>query len=183
MVLPDTVPAVAVTVAPAVADTTTLYTPPPLHTPWPAVRLGGTQPLGVITGHALGLFTTAVVVPQPFVDVAVSVTLVPTAIPVTVLPDMVPADAVTIPLLLNVTLYVPVPLHTALPAVNTGAAVDGALIVIIWVEQPLSVTVASIVVPVATPLIVPAVLPAPPPVTVPVEAVTTEVDVFTKFTV
>jgi hypothetical protein len=78
---------------------------------------------------------------------------------------------------------VPVPLHTALPVVNIGDAVDGALIVIIWVEQPLSVTVASIVVPVATPLIVPLVLPAPPPVTVPVEAVTVEVDVFTKFTV
>jgi hypothetical protein len=76
-----------------------------------------------------------------------------------------------------------VPLHTALPAVNTGAAVDGALIVIIWVEQPLSVTVASIVVPVAIPLIVPLVLPAPPPVTVPVEAVTIDDEVFTKFTV
>jgi hypothetical protein len=102
MVLPDTVPAVAVTVAPAEAENTTLYTPPPLHTPWPAVRLGGTQP--GVSGQLAGLLTTAVVVPQPFVDVAVSVTLVPTAIPVTVLPLTVPADAVTMPLELNVTL-------------------------------------------------------------------------------
>jgi hypothetical protein len=102
IVLPDTVPAVAVTVAPAVAENATLYTPPPLHTPLPAVRLGGTQP-GVL-GQLLGLFTTAVVVPQPLVDFAVSVTLVPVGIPVTVLPLTVPADAVTMPLLLNVTL-------------------------------------------------------------------------------
>jgi hypothetical protein len=102
IVLPLTVPAVAVTVAPAEAENTTLYTPPPLHTPWPAVRLGGTQP--GVSGQLAGLLTTAVVVPQPFVDVAVSVTLVPTAIPVTVLPLTVPADAVTMPLELNVTL-------------------------------------------------------------------------------
>jgi hypothetical protein len=182
MVLPDTVPAVAVTVAPAEAENTTLYTPPPLHTPWPAVRLGGTQPLGVITGHALGLFTTAVVVAHPLADVAVKVTLVPVGIPVTVLPLTVPADAVTMPLLLNVTLYVPAPLHTALPAVNTGAAVDGGLMVLYCTEQPGSLVIASSVVPAVIPLMVPLVLPAPPPVTVPVVAVTVELLVFTKFT-
>jgi hypothetical protein len=61
--------------------------------------------------------------------------------------------------------------------------VDGALMVINWVEQPLSVIVTFTAIPVAMPLMVPLVLPAPPPVTVPVEAVTIEVDVFTKFTV
>jgi hypothetical protein len=78
---------------------------------------------------------------------------------------------------------VPVPEQIPLLVVNTGAAIEGALIVITCVLQPLSVTVAFTAVPVATPLMVPAVLPAPPPVTVPVEAVTVEVDVFTKFTV
>lgn len=153
----------------------------PLHTPLPAVTLGGA--VHTDEGQLDGLLTTAVVVPQPLADFDVRVTLVPTAIPVTVLPDMVPAEAVTIPLLLNVTLYVPVPLHTALPAVKEGAAVEGALIVIVLVVQPLSVIVAVTAVPVATPLMVPDVEPAPPPVTVPVEAVTVEVEVFVKFTV
>jgi hypothetical protein len=136
----------------------------------------------VITGHALGLFTTAVVVAHPLADVAVKVTLVPVGIPVTVLPLTVPADAVTMPLLLNVTLYVPAPLHTALPAVNTGAAVDGGLMVLYCTEQPGSLVIASSVVPAVIPLMVPLVLPAPPPVTVPVVAVTVELLVFTKFT-
>jgi hypothetical protein len=180
MVLPLTVPAVAVIVDPAVAENTTLYTPPPLHTPLPAVRPGGVQP--GVPGQLVGLATTAMVVPQPLVDVAVSVTSVPVGISVTVLPLTVPADAVTMPLLLNVTLYVPAPLHTALPAVNTGAAVDGGLMVLYCTEQPGSLVIASSVVPAVIPLMVPLVLPAPPPVTVPVVAVTVELLVFTKFT-
>jgi hypothetical protein len=100
ILLPTDVPALVDTVP--VADTTTLYTPPPLHTPLPTARPGGTQP--PVAGQLVGLVTMDVAVPQPLVDVAVSNTLVPVGIPDMILPDMVPADAVTIPLELNVTL-------------------------------------------------------------------------------
>ena len=64
--------------------------------------IGAVQPAGGVVQLG-GAVTVAVVVAQPLVEVAVSVTLVPDAIPVTVLPDTVPDDAVTTPLLLNVT--------------------------------------------------------------------------------
>jgi hypothetical protein len=104
MVLPATTPALVEMVAPLVAEKATLYTPPPAHTPWPAVMLGGTQPLGLLTGQDEGLDTCAVVVAQPLVALAVIVTFVPVGIPLTVLPLTIPADAVTMPLELNVTL-------------------------------------------------------------------------------
>jgi hypothetical protein len=76
--------------------------PVPLQTPFPAESAGGVQVLD--KGQFTGLVTMTVFVAQPLVDVAVIVTSVPVGMPVTVLPVIVPADAVTIPLLLNLTL-------------------------------------------------------------------------------
>jgi hypothetical protein len=68
----------------------------------------------------VGLATVIVVVAiQPVDEVAVTTTLVPTAIPEIVLPLMVPAEAVTVPLELNWTLY-EAPLHTAFDTISNG---------------------------------------------------------------
>jgi hypothetical protein len=88
MLLPLTVPAEVVMVAPAVAENATLYVPPPLHTPLPALRPGGTQPL--LPGQLAGLFTINVVTPQLLVELAPIIRLMPTGIPLIVLPDTVP---------------------------------------------------------------------------------------------
>jgi len=102
IVLPLTVPALAVTLAPALTLNATLYVPVPVHTPWPADNVGVIQPgVGV---QLVGDTAVAVVVAHPFTDEAVNTTLVPTGIPVTILPLTVPALAVTIPLLVNITL-------------------------------------------------------------------------------
>jgi hypothetical protein len=54
--------------------------------------------------------------------------------------------------------------------------------VIYWVEQPLSVTVAVTAVPLGISIIVPLVLPGSPPTTVPAGAVMVEVLVLMKLT-
>mgnify|MGYP003414426910 CR=1 FL=1 len=96
-VLPDTVPALLVTV-PFEALKLTVYVPVPVHRALPTLKLGtcvhvaGTGQLGAVT-------TNEVISPQLDVDVKV-------ALPddtVTVLPLTVPLLVVTVPLLLKVT--------------------------------------------------------------------------------
>jgi hypothetical protein len=99
IVLPLTVPALVVTTDPGVTEKTTLYVPPPLHTPWPAAITGA-----LLSGQVVGLPTIILVIRHPFVDVAVNNTPVPTGILITAFPLTVPAEAVTMPLELNDTL-------------------------------------------------------------------------------
>ncbi len=57
----------------------------------------------------------------------VSTAFVPTGIFVTVLPETVPALLVTVPLVaLKLTVYVPVPVHNALPTLRLGTCVHVA---------------------------------------------------------
>jgi hypothetical protein len=83
------------------------------------LRVGITQFVGGFV-QLTGLVTTIVVeAVQPFEEVAVNTTLVPTTIPEIVLPLIVPVEAVIVPFVLKVTLYVE-PLHIALLTTING---------------------------------------------------------------
>ena len=114
-VLPDTVPALLVTV-PLVALKLTVYVPVPVHKALPTLSLGTCVHVAG-TGQLGAVIAKEVTSPQLEVDVKV-------ALPddtVTVLPLTVPLLVVTVALLLKVTVYPePVPLQVMFCTVNTG---------------------------------------------------------------
>ena len=99
MEFPEIVPAFELIIAPALADTETLYVPDPEQTPEPALIVGVVHPTGGLL-QLVGDTTVLWILAHPLTETEVKTKLVPTGIPVIVLLIIVPADADISPLVL-----------------------------------------------------------------------------------